>query len=68
MRSPGLHFRFRWFSSLFEFGLCEDRADGIREIEGKAARARGERVGKRVSFKSLVLSALSKFVSIRLAP
>jgi hypothetical protein len=31
-----------------------NRADGISEIEGKAAMDSGERVGKRASFKSVV--------------
>jgi hypothetical protein len=56
---------FFWFASVFDSVSSVNRADGIGEIEGKAAKARGERVGKRASFKSLVLSALSKFVSIR---
>ena len=31
-----------------------NRADGISEIEGKAAKGSGERVGKGASFKSVV--------------
>ena len=40
-----------------------NRVDGISEIEGKAAKGSGERVGKGASFKSVVLILL--FVSIR---
>ena len=36
--------------------LSVNRAAGRGEIEGKAARARGERVGRGASFKSLVQS------------
>jgi hypothetical protein len=41
---------------------------GISDIEGKAAQGSGERVGKRVSFKSVqsvVEAAAWKFVSAR---
>jgi len=38
-----------------------NRADGISEIEGKAAKGSGERVGKRASFKS----GVPQFVFIR---
>ena len=41
-----------------------NRADGISEIEGKAAMGSGERIGRGASFKSVVLCSLSKFASI----
>jgi hypothetical protein len=40
------------------FVVSVNRADGISEIEGKAAMGSGERPGKCASFKSVVLSAL----------
>ena len=44
---------FQWRGH-FEFASSVKRADGISEIEGKAAMGSGERVGKGASFKSVL--------------
>ena len=41
--------------------LSVNGADGISDMEGKTAKGSGERVGKRASFKSVVVYLVSCF-------